>query len=467
AGRGTDKSLAVLVARSTPIDQYLMEHPEYFFDQSHERAVIDPQNPYVLAAHLRCAMHELPLDGSDEQLFGPLTAGIVRVLAEEKEAVEYNGRWFWTGPSYPANDVALRSADADNYVIQDVTDGEPRVVGMLDEWSAFTLVHDEAVYLHEGDTYFVERLDTQNRVATVVRKQLDYYTVAIDKTRVRLLREPDEPVQERCIPRGRVGLGMAEVTSSVFMFKKIKFYRNESIGYGSVRLPEHTLLTKAVYIAPAAAVLAGVQQAGLDVMEGMLGASNAVAGVLPPLISCDPGDVGAVVDSANLGVPAIFMYDRYPGGVGYAERAFEQAEGLLAAALELVERCPCESGCPSCVGPPPPMMSMGEDIDTRGASPDKRATIALLRAFVFGELPERRADARLASPSPAAIGHEEEAGAEHVGAAPTGAAEGNAPPLLPGSLPRAVEKEIRKRIARWRESRAKHGGAQDYTRNNG
>ncbi len=445
AGRGTDESLAILIAKSNPVDQYLMEHGEYFFDQTHEAAVIDPENPFVLAGHLRCAMQELPLDGSDLELFGPLTSGIVQILADEGEAMELRGTWFWTGPEHPAGDISLRNADPNNYVIQDVTDGTPQVIGMVDEWSAFTLLHDEAVYLHNGETYFVQKLDTEARVATVVRQELDYYTVAIDKTRIVLLRSPDEPPQERQMERMTVGRGPVEVTSRVFMFRKIKFYRNESIGYGAVKLPEHRLVTQAVYIAPDTAVLAALRQASYQPQQAMLGAANAIAGVLPPIVSCDPADVGTVVDSANLGLPAIFVYDRYPGGVGYAERVYDNVSALLEAALELVEACPCEAGCPSCVGPPVPLVPKIEDIDTRSAAPDKAATLALLNALVRGEMP---------APAPAApealepIGQAMERPADSQ-REPVEAAR----PLRATRLPSHVEKEIRKRIALWRQGR--------------
>ena len=440
AGRGSDQSLAVLIAKSNPIDQYLMEHGEYFFDRSHEAAVIDPGNPYVLAGHIRCAMQELPLDGSDVELFGPLTAGIVQLLADEGEAVQLQGRWFWTGPEHPALDVSLRNADPNNYVIQDVTEGSPKVIGMVDEWSAFTLLHDEAVYLHEGDTYFVQKLDVENRTATVVRQDLDYYTVAIDKTRIRLLREPGEQGQERKLDKFVVGRGPVEVISRVFMFRKIKFYRNESIGYGAVKLPEHQLITEAVYVGPDTSVLAALRKAGHDAMEALLGAANVISGVLPALVSCDPADVGTVVDSANLGMPAVFLYDRYPGGVGYAERIFHSIERVLVAALELVERCPCEAGCPSCVGPPVPQVPKLEDIDTRGAAPDKAATIALLKALVLGELPAP------ASATPAI--HTESRQDEETVA-----------PLAAERLPPHVEQEIRRRIALWRQRSGSRRGS--------
>ncbi len=443
AGRRKDQSLAMLIARGVPTDQFLAMHPGYFFGRSHERAVIDPQNAFVLAGHLRCALQEFPVDGSDLEFFGPLTSSLVRLLQDEGEAKEIAGRWHWHGNEYPAGDINLRNADTNNYVIQDATDGGARVIGMMDEWSAFILLHDEAVYLHDGDTYFVQKLDLEKRIAFVEKRELDYYTVAVDKTTIHLLDDENEPRRERPVGNAKAGLGPAQVSALVYMFRKIKFYQQDSIGYGNLALPVHELLTEAAYLAPHAAILRAVRDAGGQPEDGLLGVSNAVSGVLPALVMCDSSDLGSVVDAANLGAPAIFLFDRFPGGIGYAQKAFEHLEDVLEAALELVESCPCEKGCPSCVGVPLPPAPRYEDIDSRGAVPDKAAALAILRGILgkdLGELPA-------AEPAPDWLPDLLDEPGEVV--------EAPAEPLPDVRLPVYVEKEIRKRLKLWRVNRGK------------
>ncbi len=433
----------MLIARGVPTDQFLAMHPGYFFGRSHERAVIDPQNAFVLAGHLRCALQEFPVDGSDLEFFGPLTSSLVRLLQDEGEAKEIAGRWHWHGNEYPAGDINLRNADTNNYVIQDATDGGARVIGMMDEWSAFILLHDEAVYLHDGDTYFVQKLDLEKRIAFVEKRELDYYTVAVDKTTIHLLDDENEPRRERPVGNAKAGLGPAQVSALVYMFRKIKFYQQDSIGYGNLALPVHELLTEAAYLAPHAAILRAVRDAGGQPEDGLLGVSNAVSGVLPALVMCDSSDLGSVVDAANLGAPAIFLFDRFPGGIGYAQKAFEHLEDVLEAALELVESCPCEKGCPSCVGVPLPPAPRYEDIDSRGAVPDKAAALAILRGILgkdLGELPA-------AEPAPDWLPDLLDEPGEVV--------EAPAEPLPDVRLPVYVEKEIRKRLKLWRVNRGK------------
>lgn len=445
AGRKSDESLAVLIASSQPVDQYLVNHPEYFFGRRHEDAVTDPHNPFVLAAHLRCALQELPLDASDLEYFGPDMPAIVRILADVGEATEIGGRWYWSGPEYPAGDINLRNADPTTYTIEDVTCGKPRVLGTTDEWNAFTSLHTEAIYLHDGETYFVENLDLQRRVATVRAQETDYFTVGVERSEIRMIAR-EEAWTEEPAERWQKGLGPAQVTSLVYMFRKIKFYSSDSLGFGTLSLPPHELYTEAAYVAPPKSLLAALRKAGLQPEEGMLGAANAMAGVLPALVMCDPADIGAVKDSANLGTPAIFIYDRFEGGVGYARRVFERMDEVLAAALELVENCPCASGCPSCVGAPEPV-PLPEDIDTRGALPDKAAAVALLRGMVRGEYPMPRPTA-IEEPIPEAVETAPELEFPEVKRAP-----GPAEPLPEGRLPAHLEEEIRKRLARWRVDR--------------
>ncbi|MCX7597474.1 MAG: DUF1998 domain-containing protein, partial [Armatimonadetes bacterium] len=300
-------------------------------------------------------------------------------------------------------------------------------------------------------TYFVENLDLERRVATVRAQETDYFTVGVERSEIRMIAR-EEAWTEEPAERWQKGLGPAQVTSLVYMFRKIKFYSSDSLGFGPLSLPPHELFTEAAYVAPPKSLLRALRDAGLQPEEGMLGAANAIAGVLPALVMCDPADIGAVKDSANLGTAAIFIYDRFEGGVGYARRVFERMDEVLAAALELVENCPCEHGCPSCVGAPEPK-PLPEDIDTRGALPDKAAALALLGGMVRCEYPgpplAPAAPERMAPEAVQASQEAEFPEAKHV--------LEPAEPLPEGRLPAHIEEEIRKRLARWRVDRRRPG----------
>lgn len=375
AGRGDEEALVILIAQNQPVDQYLMQHTEYFFGQTPERAVIEPANPYILASHLRCACQELPVGEADCGIFGESAAEVMGLLEEDGQVFFQRGKWYWKGYAFPAQDVSLRNIDDNNYTIQDVTGDEPEVIGQLDEFSAFAQVHPEAIYMHKGDPYFVEHLDIAERIAYVRKGDYDYYTQAIDKTDIRI----EETERDGRWRVSRVCFGPVTVTTIVYMFRKIKFYSRDSIGFGNVNVPPLTLETEALWLVPPAFALQRVRDHGRVPEEGLLGVANAALGVLPLFVLCDPADVGSVVDSSNLGTPAIFIYDRYPKGLGFAEKAHERIEEIMQAALHLVEECECEEGCPSCVGSPVPVFGPTDnDLDTRGKIPDKEAARCLL-----------------------------------------------------------------------------------------
>lgn len=375
AGRGSEQSLALLVARPTPIDQYLMRHPEYFFGQNPERAIVDPENPFVLYRHLRCALQELPLTSADEALFGRYMGGVLEVLAEEGQAREINDRWYWSGPAAPAREISLRRSDDHNFVIHEVDTGQ--VIGEIDVWGAYTMLHEQAIYIHEGQTYFSERLDLEEKIAYVRAGDYDYYTMAESDTTVRVMDLPDDPSIGKSWQISQVGYGPVEVTSLVHMFRKTKFYSLDSLGWGNLDLPPVTLDTVACWLTPPPAALARVRQFRRDPFEGLMGIANAVKGVLPLQVLCEPFDVGTAVDSANFGLPTLFVYDRYTGGLGFARKYYDLVEEVLQAALKLIEECPCERGCPSCVGSSDPPGTPEEPGPGRPL-PDKEAALCLL-----------------------------------------------------------------------------------------
>ena len=414
AGRTDEDSLAILVAHNTPIDQYLMRHPEYFFRQSPENAVIDPTNAHILVGHLRAAAYELPITRRDETLFGEYAAAILQLLQEHGQVREIKGRWYFSTSGYPAADFGLRNASDNIYVIVDSgaptgagavglgesLPGAPvgrggagrtprslprgyRIIGTLDEASAFAQLHPQAIYMHEAETYFVDQLDLGERVAYVHSVQLDYYTQSISDSRIRVL----EIEEERAWRQTASGFGSLAVSEKVFLFKKIRFGSRESVGFGPVDLPVQTLETDGCWISPPAAALAEVARCGRVPVEGLWGIANVLGDVITLHAMCDVMDIGCTVDSRGVGVPSIFVYDRYPGGLGFSQKTFGIIEELMQAACDLISNCPCEDGCPSCVGAPvlPTVASGDPEQSGRGRIPDKEGALVLLHQMLEKE----------------------------------------------------------------------------------
>ncbi len=252
----------------------------------------------------------------------------------------------------------------------------------MDELSAFEQIHPEAIYLHDGETYFVSDLETDKKVAYVEKADVDYFTQSITETRVKVESEDEK----RQFHEANVAFGDVTVTSLVFMFKKIKFHSRDSIGFGKITLPPQVMDTAALWLIPPLSALNLVRKWGRDPSEGLYGIGNVITEVVPLYAMCDPRDVGAVVDSLNTGSPTLFVYDRYPGGIGFAERTYRVLEDVLEACLQLVMACECEDGCPSCVGAPvPPFAQNDPDTSPRGRIPDKEAALILLHSLLDKE----------------------------------------------------------------------------------
>jgi len=378
AGRRSGTSCAVMVASSAPLDQFIVQHPDYFFGRSPEHAYVQPDNLEILVNHLKCAAFELPL--GPEERFGDVDLpGLCARMSEAGFLHRSGGNWHWVQEAYPADAVSLRSVTSDNFVIIDTTggtnaeeDGEPEVIGEVDFSSALTTVHPKAIYLHQGQQYHVERLDFEQRKAYVKSVNVDYYTDAIRYTQVRVLEIAEE--EQIAGPAARAH-GDVLVRSQVVGFKKIKFFTNENIGAGKLELPENEMHTTAFWITLERKFLGELPYALSDRQNGILGLLYAMASMATLLLMCDGRDLGTAVGerpaspgietewqefSAAMANPAemkeffepnLYLYDAYPGGIGFSEPLFRVHDILLRRTRELIVGCPCENGCPSCVGP--------------------------------------------------------------------------------------------------------------------
>ncbi|HSG28756.1 MAG TPA: Zn-binding domain-containing protein, partial [Candidatus Krumholzibacterium sp.] len=359
---------------NTPLDQYLVRHPDYFFGRSPENAIIDPSNPHVLLGQIRAAAFELPLSVKEIEGMGEYAPAIAQLLEEERELNFVRGHWYWRGHGYPSADVNLRNISPNIYTIIDESDGN-RVIGTIDEASAFQQVHPQAIYLHEAETYFVRDLDIGKKIAFIEKTNVDYYTQSITETQVKVDREEKDGRWRM----SRIAFGDVSVTDLTFMFKKIKFGSRDSIGYGKCDLPPQVLETAGMWIVPPAEVLALVRKWGRVPAEGLLGLSNVLREVVPLFVMCDPLDIGTTVNSRSTGSPAAYIYDKYPGGLGFALKSYEIVEEIMQAAHELIDTCSCKRGCPSCVGSPiPPFTQLDPDTGGRGMIPDKEAALVIL-----------------------------------------------------------------------------------------
>ena len=346
AGRRQETSVGVLVASGSPVDQYVIHHPEFLLEGSPEEARLDPDNLHVLLAHLRCATFERPFEPGE--VFGPGPVDELLAFTAEEGHVRQaaDGRWYWSSENFPASAVSLRAAAPENVVIIDTTPDRPRVIGEVDLFSAQVLVHENAIYMHESTQYHVDRLDWDERKAYVTRVDVDHYTYA---NRAVTLKPLDVFASSPATGGSRVH-GEVMVASLVTLFKKLKFGTDENVGWGPIHLPELELQTTAYWLT-AEAASAGWRRDDLDV--ALIGAGRAVQAVAAVLLMVDPRDLGLVaqVRSPHQEAPTIYLYEAMPGGVGLSERLWGLHDELVAGARELIAACGCESGCPACTGP--------------------------------------------------------------------------------------------------------------------
>jgi DEAD/DEAH box helicase domain-containing protein len=345
SGRRAGTSLSVLVASSAPIDQFLATNPGYFFDRSPEHGLVNPDNLHLLLDHLKASAFELPVP-SVEQFGLPETPALLEVLEEDgflRRAAD--DRYYWSQENFPASSFSLRSAAQENVVIIDTTDDRHRVIGEVDLFAAPMLVHEQAIYIHEGAQFHVDRLDWDERKAYVTTVDVDYYTDADQGVTLKVLEvfdETDTGLRQR---------GEVMVAWHATLFKKIKFHTHENVGWGPINLPEQQMHTAATWLVVPEAAAARFDRDTLD--GALIGLARLARNTAPLLLMCDVRDLGVLAQAQApfTGRPTLYLYDAVPGGVGLTERLFSLAGELIGACRSVVGACPCSDGCPSCVGP--------------------------------------------------------------------------------------------------------------------
>ena len=378
AGRGRNGSLAVLIGLDNPLDQYFMRHPGQLFGRPHENALIDPGNVYVLEQHLPCAAYEHPLEPADEGHFG---SGFVEAMVrlEQRGLVTYepdHDKWYYRGLNYPAEHVSIRSIGGRPIVLVDGSANFKQLEEM-DEGSAFSRVHPGAIYLHQGDSYLVTELDLQKGRAVLMPARIDYYTQTNERSEVNIIRS----LQHRSLTVLRAYWGMVRVTQQVTGYRRVRQFSESNLGETPLDMPANVFETRALWWDVPAAWAALLAQRGWNFMGGLHAVEHAAIGILPLFAMCDRWDIGGLSTPhhPDTGLPQIFIYDGYPGGVGITERGFDLLFELWEATLAAIKDCPCEDGCPSCIYSP----KCGNNNEPL----DKRAAIWILESLLRAKQP--------------------------------------------------------------------------------
>lgn len=345
AGRRHGEALVIMVASSSPLDQYIIQNPEYFFNKSPETARINPDNLIILIDHMKCAAFELPFKAGEQ--FGNVgTEDLLEYLTEERILYQNGDKWYWMNDSFPAHNISLRSASQENVIIVDQSDvANARVIGEMDRFSAMTLLHDEAIYLHQGTQFQVEKLDWEEKKAFVREVDVDYFTDANLAVQLKVLEEDKLKKMEYA----EIGYGDVSVRAMATIFKKIKFETHENIGSGPIHLPEEELHTSAAWIS----LNKSFAEMGHERLEqGLVGAANALNHIAPLFVMADPQDIHVIpqVKADHNEKPTIFFYDRYPGGIGLSEKIHSGMSLVFEETKKMIDNCKCQSGCPSCIG---------------------------------------------------------------------------------------------------------------------
>jgi len=387
AGRRTGMACTVLVARSNPLDQFIIQNPDYFLGRSPEHARLNPDNLSILVSHIKCAAFELPFR-KGERFSGENLEEILEYLVEKRVLRKYGDRWYWAEESYPADKISLRTVSEENFLVVDRSSAN-RVVAEVDHQSAPLTIYPGAIYMLEGQQYQVEELDYSNHKAYVTQVKADYYTEAVLFTKLKILDVFSSDPEDVCRGKARMHEGEVHVVSHVAGFKKLKFYSSENLGYGEISLPDQEMHTTSFWITLDPEDLVEIGLTTQDLLYSLAGCGYAMQHMACFILMCEPRDLGKAVGDPYLKWffrpdsplrdpppaaggpgpggwfgdgegspdmefrPTLFLYDAYPGGLGLSSHLFSCRKELLEGTWSLIERCSCGHGCPSCVGPAP------------------------------------------------------------------------------------------------------------------
>jgi DEAD/DEAH box helicase domain-containing protein len=364
AGRKGDDSLAILVAFANPLDQYFMHHPQHFFSRSHEHAIIDTGNPYIVSGHLLCAAAELPLrETLDREYFGEKFPELLSELASSDLIRKTSRGWVYSGRGRAAEAVRLDGIPGSTFRIL----YHGRLLETMDRGQAYREAHKGAIMLHQGETYVVNEMDLETHTIRVTETEVDYYTQPLKEVDLSII----EILETRMINGVRCAFGDVEVTEQYTGYKIKR--KDTIIGVEPLDLPMITFRTKAFWFISAPDTEQRIARSNLDLAGGLHGAEHAIIALMPLHVMCDRWDIGGLSSPAfgENCEPTVFVYDGYEGGIGLAEKAYEILPEVFLSAHELVRDCGCNEGCPSCIYSP----KCGNDNQPL----DKEAAVMILR----------------------------------------------------------------------------------------
>lgn len=350
SGRRVERGLSILIGLDNPLDQFLMNNPQYFFQSNFEKALSNPSNINILKQHILCAAREHPISSNDIKYFGD---DIWKALNELQSAgfVKKKGdRWYLSSSiTYPAEKVNIRSISESSFSIIDSAN-ENRVLETVEDSIAFSQIHPGAIYLHQGNSYLITQLDLLGKVAIAKPVEEPYYTQAKDLSELSIIKEHSR----KKVLNSTVYFGDVEVYKLVIGFKKKQQYTDEVVGEEILDLPPKIFNTQALWFDIEDWIVDRLKKEQLDMAGGLHAIEHCAIGLLPMFALCDRNDIGGLSSAVfhQTGKPQIFIYDAYPGGIGLAQNGYEIIDKLWDITFKVIRGCPCEDGCPSCIQSP-------------------------------------------------------------------------------------------------------------------
>jgi DEAD/DEAH box helicase domain-containing protein len=372
AGRRRKETLTILIAQEDPLDQYFMHHPKDFFRKPHEAVIFDAQNPFILKKHILCAVYERPLEERDKKFFSKKLFTVIKELEKEGKLIKKGKRWYLKKLSYPAEKINIRSSSDKTYSLVEEETGS--LIGTLDESVFFLYAHPGAIYLHEGESYLVIKVDLETKVALLRKKEVSYYTQPREESYIEILKVK----KNKKVKKANVFLGDVRVSSQVLAYQKRDIFTGKSLGVEYLHLPPRIFETESLWFTIKEEILKKLSFTPQELAGGTHAIEHAAIAILPLFALCDRWDVGGVSTPAHYETdePTIFIYDAFEGGIGLNRRAFEKFEEHLKKTYSLIKNCPCENGCPSCIQSPK-CGNWNEPLD-------KNASLLLLKEMGFG-----------------------------------------------------------------------------------
>jgi len=381
AGRGAGDSLCVLVGTDTPINQYIMEHPEYVFGRPIERVVIDHDNPFVVLGHVRCASAELCVTDRDVQRFGYATPLVLEVLEENKKVYRADDGWYHSASEPPAFEVRLRGYGDESTVITDIDTG--RIIDRMDKFRAMRLFYDGAIYFHRGDTYAMVDHDTDRNLVTVKRIDVSYYTDPVTGTSVNHI---DTILEQRPLGSGQAHLGEVFAVLETPIYERVKFYTLDRISQHPTGLPSISYEAMAFWVTPPVELCEQVRMRDMNPESGMKGILYCVSRILPLFLTCDQNDFDWSLGCRNAPWHTMFWFEFYLHGIGNSEQCYDRLEEILSVALEHLLTCDCKDGCPNCTSRLiTPYHVRNIELGEGGGPFSRRAGAVILNSMLTGE----------------------------------------------------------------------------------